>query len=265
MDLVVIRGGGDIGSGIAHRLFMSGYKIVILEIEKPSSIRREVSFSEAIYRNEIIVEGMKGVFVKDYKSIKEEIEGGNIPVYIDGEGSIIEKLKPLTVVDAILAKKNLCTSRRLAPITIGVGPGFEAGIDVDLVIESKRGHYLGKVIYKGPAAENTGVPGEVMGYVEERIIRAPKSGIVKSFYKIGDTINIGDIVCQVDKERVMAQTSGILRGMIRDGLFVKEGLKIGDVDPRGIKDYAFTISDKARAIGGGVLEGIQYLRGERGI
>jgi xanthine dehydrogenase accessory factor len=265
MDLVVIRGGGDIGSGIAHRLFMSGYKVIVLEIEKPSSIRREVSFSEAIYRNEIIVEGIKGVFVKDYKSIKEEIEGGNIPVYIDEKGSIIEKLKPLAVVDGIIAKKNLGTSKQLAPITIGVGPGFEGGIDVDLVVESKRGHYLGKVILKGRAAENTGMPGEVMGYTEERIVRAPKSGIVKSFYKIGDKVEIGDTICQVDKERVMAQTSGILRGMIKDGLFVKEGLKIGDVDPRGIKDYAFTISDKARAIGGGVLEGIQYLRKERGI
>jgi xanthine dehydrogenase accessory factor len=150
-------------------------------------------------------------------------------------------------------------------MTIGVGPGFEAGVDVDLVVESKRGHYLGKVIYEGQAAKDTGIPGETMGYTEERIIRSPKKGIVKPILKIGDTVNAGEIVCHVGDVAVEARISGILRGLIREGLSVPERAKIGDIDPRGIRDYTFTISDKARAVAGGVLEAIQYLRNERGV
>ncbi len=164
-----------------------------------------------------------------------------------------------------MAKKNLGTYIDMAPITIGIGPGFEAGVDVDLVIESNRGHYLGRVVFEGRAAEDTKIPGEIMGYTEERIIRSPSKGIISSFFNIGDTVKAGDIVCRIGCIDIAARISGVLRGMIRDGLFVSEGLKIGDIDPRGIRDYAFTISDKARAIAGGVLEGIQYLRKERGI
>lgn len=265
MDTIVIRGGGDLATGIAHRLFKAGYKVMIIEIEKPISIRRTVSFSEAVYIGEITVEGVKAILSKNMEEITKALNEKTIPVYTDENGSIIEKIKPLAVIDAIIAKKNLGTRRDMAPMTIGIGPGFEAGVDVDLVVESNRGHYLGKVIYEGKAEEDTRIPGEVMGYREERIIRSPSKGIVKSFFNIGDTIKAGDIVCQVGDIQVPAIISGVLRGIIKDGLLVTEGLKIGDIDPRGKKDYVFTISDKARAIGGGVLEGIQYLRTERGI
>ena len=260
MNLVVVRGGGDVASGIIHRLFKSGYNVVVLETEKPTTIRRKVSFSEAIYSNEIIIEGVKGIFAKDLEHIIKILGEGSIPIYIDEQGKIIKELKPLVVIDAIIAKVNLGTNKKMAPITIGIGPGFRAGNDVDLVIESKRGHNLGKVIYKGEGAKNTGIPGEIGGYREERVLRAPSRGIVKNFYSIGDVVKSGDIICQVGNIKVIAQIDGVLRGMIKEGLFVDTGFKIGDIDPRGIIDYAFTISDKARAVGGGVLEAIGYLK-----
>lgn len=265
MDIVVVRGGGDIASGVIHRLSRAGYKVVVLEIENPLTIRRTVAFSQVIYSGEVTVEGVKGIKAKDLDHIREILKDGYIPVYVDSKGDVIKRLKPLAVVDAILAKINLGTSMDMAPITIGVGPGFEAGVDVDLVIETKRGHNLGKVIYEGKAVENTGIPGNVMGYREERVIRANCDGIVRPLYNIGDKVKVGDVVCKIGEKEVLAQISGVLRGMITERLFVYEGLKIGDIDPREIVDYAFTISDKARAVGGGVLEGIQYLKVKKGV
>ena len=265
MDTVVIRGGGDLATGIAHRLFNSGYNIVILEIEKPLAIRREVSFSEAVYRGEITIEGIRGVLANDMASLKKILDDGSIPICVDEKGDLIRLIKPIAVVDAIIAKKNLGTNRKMAAITIGVGPGFEAGVDVDLVVESNRGHHLGKVIHQGKTAENTGIPGTTMGYTEERIIRAAGEGLVLPFFNIGDSVEVGDIVCKVGDIEVVAMISGILRGMIPEGIFVAKGLKIGDIDPRGDREFAFTISDKARAIGGGVLEGIQYSINRKGI
>lgn len=265
MEIIVIRGGGDLATGIAHRLFKAGFKVVIVDIKEPTSIRRKVSFSEAIYNGEIVVEGVKAILALSLKDIYRIIDDGFIPVYVDEKGAIINNIKPLAVVDSILAKINLDTTKDLAPITIGVGPGFESGLDVDLVVESNRGHFLGKVIYKGKAEENTGVPGDIMGFKEERIIRSLGNGIIKNFYNIGDRIEAGDLVCEVEGKGVQAKISGILRGMIKEGIYVKKHMKIGDIDPRGIKEYAYTISDKARSIGGGVLEAIMYLRKERGI
>ncbi len=265
MEIVIVRGGGDIASGIIHRLCRAGFKVLVLEIEKPLTIRRKVSFSEAVYAGEVEVEGVRAVLAKDLDDIKYIFEKGFIPVYIDSRGDIIKELKPLAVVDAILAKRNLGTTKEMAPITIGVGPGFEAGVDVDLVVETKRGHNLGRVIHRGKPAENTGIPGEVMGYREERVLRATGDGIVKSFYQIGDKVKIGDIICKVGESEVTAEIDGVLRGIIKEGLYIHRGLKIGDIDPRNVERYAFTISDKARAVGGGVLEGILYLRKERRI
>lgn len=259
MDIIVIRGGGDLGTGVAYRLYKAGYKVVVLDIENPSNIRRRVSFSEAIYSGEIIVEGVQGVLAKDIDEIYQGLDYGFIPVYIDPKGIIIEEIKPLAVVDCIIAKKNLGTSKKLAPITIGVGPGFEAGVDVDLVIESKRGHNLGKVIYKGMAEADTGIPGNTMGFREERIVRAGASGIIRNFHKIGDRVEKGDLLCEIDGVKTLAEIPGILRGMIKEGIYVEKGLKIGDIDPRGIREHAFTISDKALSIAGGVLEGLMYL------
>lgn len=263
MDLVIIRGGGDLASGVAHRLYRSGFKVVIIDIESPTAIRRTVSFCEAIFNGEITIEGVKGILAKDLEHIEKILKENNIPIYIDGKGDIIEELKPLVVVDAIMAKKNLGTTKDMAPITIALGPGFEAGVDTDLVIETKRGHYLGQVISQGMAITNTGVPNSNMGYEEERVIRALAEGKIKVFYNIGDRVEEGDIICGIGGKEVKAQIGGILRGIIKENLNVYEGQKIGDIDPRGVKDHAFTISEKARAVGGGVLEGILYLKNRR--
>ncbi|CAK7075397.1 molybdenum hydroxylase [Tissierella sp. P1] len=265
MELIIIRGGGDIATGIGHRLFMAGFKVIILDIEKPLAIRRRVSFCEAVYNGEIIVEGVKAILTRNLEEIYEAINNGIIPVYIDGKGEIINSIKPIAIIDSILAKKNLGTTKDMAPMTIGIGPGFEAGVDVDLVVETKRGHFLGKVIHKGKAEDDTGIPGDILGYKEERIIRAEANGIFKSYYNIGDKVEVGDIICETSGQKVRARISGILRGIIKEGLYVEKGLKIGDIDPRGIEEYVYTISDKARAVGGGALEGIMYLRKGRRI
>lgn len=260
MDLIIVRGGGDIATGIIHRLYRAGFNILVLEIDKPSSIRRTVSFSEAVYEGEVEVEGVKSVLIKDLDRLEETIRAGYIPIYIDPKAESIQQLKPMAVVDSILAKRNLGMHRDMAPITIAVGPGFEAGVDVDLVIETQRGHYLGRVIEEGFAIKNTGIPGSTLGYREERVIRAGADGIFTSSYKIGDQIKAGDVVGYVGDVQVLAEIDGIIRGLLKEGLQVSKGLKIGDIDPRQIKDHAFSISDKARAVGGGVLEGILYLK-----
>lgn len=265
MEVVVIRGGGDLATGIGHKLFNSGFKVVVLDMQEPTSIRRKVSFSEAIYAGEIVVEGVKAILAKNIDEIYGIMDNGCIPVYVDEKGEIISTIKPLAVVDSIIAKINLGTTKDLAPITIGVGPGFESDIDVDLVVESNRGHFLGRVIHKGKAEDDTGIPGDIMGLKEERIIRSSADGIIRNFYNIGDRLEVGDLICEVEGKAVEAKISGILRGMIKEGIYVKKDMKIGDIDPRGIKEYAYTISDKGRAIAGGVLEAIMYLRKERGI
>lgn len=260
MDMVVIRGGGDLATGIGYRLYKAGFSIVILDIEKPLSIRRTVSFCEAIYDGEITIEDVNAVLCKDVDAARNELDNGNIPVLIDPLGESISSLKPLAVVDSIIAKRNLGTNRNMAPITIGVGPGFEAGVDVDLVVESLRGHDLGKVIYSGKAVANSGIPADVLGFKQERIIRAVANGTVRWNYKIGELVDKGDTLGTINSMEIKAEITGIVRGLIREGLFVEQDMKIGDLDPRGRSVNPNTISDKARAIGGGVLEAIMYLK-----
>ncbi|GFN36780.1 selenium-dependent molybdenum cofactor biosynthesis protein YqeB [Tepidimicrobium xylanilyticum] len=263
MDIIIIRGGGDLASGIAYKLYNASYKVVILEIDKPLTVRRSVAFSEAVYEGETKVEGIKGVLAGYLKDIYRILEIGHIPVCVDANGELIDKIKPLAVVDAIMAKRNIGTYRGMAPITIGVGPGFEAGVDVDCVIESNRGANLGKVIFKGRAEKNTGIPAPVMGYAEERVLRAPTSGIVKPFHNIGDLIRKGEIICEVGDKEVVAKFDGVLRGMIKEGIMVEEGLKIGDIDPRCRRELAFSISDKAKVIGDGTLKALECIRLKR--
>lgn len=258
--MIIIKGAGDLATGIAYRLKKSGFDIVMTEINKPTTVRRTVAFSQAIFDNEIIIEGIKGVKVNNINEIYKEINKGNIPIIIDEKAKIIKELKPDVVVDAIIAKKNLGTSIDDAPIVIGVGPGFEAKVDCHLVVETKRGHYLGKVIEEGSAIPNTGVPGNIGGYTKERIIRATGNGKIKPVVKIGDFVKKGDIVAYIDGVEVLAQIDGIVRGMLQEGIEVFEGMKSGDIDPRCEKDHCFTISDKARSIGGGVLEAIMYMK-----
>ncbi len=255
-EVIVVKSGGDIASGIIQKLHNTGFRVLVLEIEKPTSIRRAVSFSEAIYNNKVEVEGITSVYVKNVQEIYEAWSKDYIPVVVDPIGSYIKKLNPFAVVDAIIAKKNTGMNKNVAPITIAVGPGFEAGADVHIVIESNRGHNLGRLIFSGFAEENTGEPNDIDGYTVERVLYSPDEGIIKFHNKIGDVVKKGDVIGHVNNKSINAKIDGIVRGLIKDNLYVTEGQKIGDIDPRGKIDYCYTISDKARAIGGAVLEAI---------
>ncbi|MFD3158331.1 selenium-dependent molybdenum cofactor biosynthesis protein YqeB [Haloimpatiens sp. FM7330] len=260
-EVVVVRGGGDIASGTIQKLHRSGFKVLVLDVKKPTSIRRKVCFSEAIYEKQVIIEDIKAVCVDNADDVKKAWKDGSIPVVVDPQGKYIEFLKPEIVIDAILAKKNLGTNKDMAQITIALGPGFEAGKDVDIVIETMRGHNLGRLIFKGRAMNNTGIPGNINGYSKERVLYSPSDGIIKNICEIGDKVKMGDVIAYVEKIEVKALINGVLRGIIRDEIKVFKGMKIGDIDPRITEEKnCFTISDKARNIAGGVLEAILYLK-----
>ena len=263
-NTIIVRGGGDIASGTIQKLYRSGFKVLVLEIEKPTTIRRNVAFSEAIYEGKVIIEHIKSILVKDKQEVIKAWQNDSIPVIIDRECKYIDIIKPWVVVDAILAKRNLGTNKLMAPITVALGPGFNAGVDVDVVIETMRGHNLGRLIFEGFALENTGIPGDIGGYSNERVIYSPCGGKIKDIKKIGDIVEIGDTIAIIEKEEIKASISGILRGLIRDGSILFKGLKIGDIDPRipEIKNCN-TISDKARNIGGAVLESVLFMRNKR--
>ncbi len=260
-NLVIVRGGGDLATGIIHRLYRCGFKVLILEIEKPLAIRRKVSFSEAVYEGKAIVEGAVCTYGKTIDEIKDIMNKKEIAITIDPNGKYIEILKPSVMVDAILAKKNLGTNRSMAPITIGVGPGFYAGKDVTAVIETSRGHNLGRLIFEGEAKQNTGIPGSINGYSKERVVYSNSSGVIQNIKEIGSIVKKGEALACVGDTKILATIDGVLRGIIRNESIVKKNLKVADIDPRydEIKN-CFTISDKARAIGGSVLEAILYLQ-----
>lgn len=253
---VMIRGGGEMASGVAHRLFRAHLKVVMTEIPQPLCVRRTVSFCEALFEKTQEVEGVTARFVASPKECPAVWEEGMIPLLIDPEGVSRDALKPSVIVDAILAKKNIGTHKGDAPLVIGLGPGFWAGKDVDVVIETNRGHDLGRVIYDGPAEPDTGVPGDIAGVGTQRVLRAPRDGVFRPVKQIGEIVDVGETVAWVEDEPATATISGVLRGLLREGTTVQKGLKSGDVDPRGKRGNCFTISDKARAIGGGVLEAI---------
>ena len=262
---VVIRGGGDLATGVAEVLYQSGFKILILDIEKPSSIRRSVCFSEAIYDGVTKVENIICKKVENENEIEKCWNEKIIPIMVDEKGEIIKKIKPDVVVDSIIAKKNLGTTKEMAPITIALGDGFEAGKDVDIVIETMRGHNLGRIITSGRAMKNTGIPGEIKGVSKDRVIYSLANGIFSSVKKIGDTVQKDEIIGYVGDVEIRGKISGVLRGIIREGYEVIENMKIGDIDPRiEEKSNCFTISDKARSLGGAVLRAIMFrLKEER--
>ncbi len=243
-------------TGVAHRLARCGFRLCLTEIPCPLTIRREVSFSEAVFEGQKEVEGIIAERSSGVKEVYRVWEEGKVAVVIDPECSIREVLTPDVVVDAILAKRNTGTQIEEAPLVVGLGPGFYAGKDVHLVIETNRGHHLGRVIEEGEAEPNTGVPGEISGYTEERVFRAPAKGRFKGRKRIGDRLEIGEAMAEVEGILLESKIAGVLRGILHDGLWVEERMKVADVDPRGIQEYCFTISEKARAIGGGVLEAI---------
>ena len=257
--VILIRGAGEMASGVAHRLHRSHFKICSLEIYHPLAVRREVSFCEAIYEDEKEVEGIRARLVSKTEEIESVWKEKSIPLLIDPDGRRTrDYLKPDVVIDAIMAKSNLGTHMSDAPFVIGLGPGFTAGRDVHAVIETNRGPNLGRVIFNGTAEPDTGVPGEIGGYTIERLLRTRKKGIFHPQKSIGDRVNKGAVVAVVDDYPIIAKVSGVVRGLLREGVEVKKGMKVGDIDPRGKRELCFAISEKARAIGGGVLEAILY-------
>ena len=254
--LVVVRGAGDLATGTIIRLHNAGYNCISLEIPNPTVIRRTVSFADVVYEGTKTIEGVECRLAKDIDEALDILKLGSVPLFIDPEGEIIEKLKPGVVVDAIIAKKNLGTRVGMAPFVVALGPGFTAGVDADVVIETMRGHKLGRLIYEGRAMENTGTPGLIGGKGKERVIHSSRAGVFKGNREIGDIVEEGDIVAYVDDEPQFTTISGRLRGLLHDGLYVQEHFKIADVDPRGEETDHTTVSDKARALGGAVLEAI---------
>ena len=257
--LILIKGAGDIATGIAVRLKNSGMQVVMTEIAIPTTVRRSVAFSRAVYEGRAVVENITAKLVLDFAQIPAVLQRDEIPVLIDPRCEVLKSIHFDAVVDSILAKKNLSTDPTQAPVVIGVGPGFSVPQDCHCVIETQRGHDLGRCIYQGCAAKNTGIPGEIGGYTVERLLRAPCDGIFHPILAIGDAVKSGQIVAMVDDQPVTAQIDGIVRGLLQDNVPVKTGMKSGDIDPRGCYEHCFTVSDKARAVGGGVLEAILHL------
>lgn len=270
-DLIVVRGAGDLATGTIHRLKKAGFRLLVLEAEHPAAIRRQVALSEAVYAGSARVEDVEAVRMDvdlaEKKNRKELLEQemeriwkkDGVPVLVDPAGLSIAALRPAIVVDAILAKKNLGTTKEMAPLVIALGPGFTAGEDVDVVIETKRGHNLGRVIRSGSAVPNTGIPGIIGGYGKERVMHAQAEGILRNAASIGDIVEARAVIAEIETENgtvpVEASLSGLLRGLIRDGYPVTKGFKIADIDPRKEElQNCFTISDKARCIAGSVLE-----------
>lgn len=255
---VLIRGAGDLASGIAVRLHAAGYQVVMTDRAVPTTVRRTVAFSRAVYEGTAEVEGITGVLCMP-DNVDSCLKDGNIAVLIDEDCCFLHSWKPVALVDAIIAKKNLGTKISDAPIVIGVGPGFTAGEDCDAAVETQRGHDLGRCFYIGSTAPDTGIPGEIGGYSIERILRVPCDGLFKGAVTIGTVVKAGDITGYVDNTPMYSQIDGVVRGLLQNNVAVFTGMKAGDIDPRCKVSNCFTVSDKARAIGGGVLEAILHL------
>ena len=255
----MIRGAGDIASGVALRLRRAGMQVVMTEIARPTTIRRTVAFSDAVTNGEQRVEDVVARRAMDADEARALLQGSVLPVLVDPDCASRAQLQPDALVDAILAKRNLGTAINDAPVVVGVGPGFTAGVDCHAVVETMRGHTLGRVYYEGAALPNTNIPGLIGGFAGERVLRAPCDGVVTGIRRIGDHVEAGETVAAVDGVPMWATITGVLRGLLADGVRVKRGMKSGDVDPRGEAAYCDTASDKALAVGGGVLEAILHL------
>ncbi len=261
-NLIVVRGGGDIATGTIHKLMSSGFPVLVLETPHPSAIRRKVAFSEAVYEGRMTVEGISCTLAQNLTEAEAILARGEAAMLVDEKAECLKHLKPIALVDAILAKKNLGTNPDMAPVTIALGPGFTAPHDVDVVIETMRGHNLGRLIYFGQALPNTGIPGEIAGVGAKRVIHAAAEGIFHNVRQIPDTVEEGETIAYIetaDRKQipVAASVSGILRGLLREGYPVTKGFKVADIDPRlAERNNCYTISDKARCIAGGVLEAV---------
>ncbi|HVB24964.1 MAG TPA: selenium-dependent molybdenum cofactor biosynthesis protein YqeB [Ktedonobacteraceae bacterium] len=262
--LVAVKGAGDLATGVMHRLTRAGFAVMATELQHPTVVRRTVSFAEAVATGQMTVEGVTAQRADSLAEIHAAIAIGRIPIVVDPDGKLLRRLAPTVLVEATLSKQNTGVTLHDAPIVIALGPGYAAGKDVHAVIETNRGHNLGRVYLSGCAEPNTGVPGAIGGYTIERLVRATCAGSLYAIHQIGDMVQAQETVALIqtaDGASVPVTTAitGILRGLVRDGLPVFEGMKVGDVDPRALREHCFTISDKSRAIGGGVLEAILYL------
>jgi xanthine dehydrogenase accessory factor len=261
-DLVLVRGAGDLATGVILRLFRSGFRVIALETAVPTTVRRTVAFSEAVFDGEAVVERVASRRVGSPDEALRLVREGVVPVLVDPECRSLGALRPGVLVDAIIAKRNLGTSPSMAPLVIALGPGFTAPRDAHAVVETNRGHSLGRVILDGTAEPDTGVPGVIGGYGAERVVHARAAGVVRGIRDIGDTVRAGDPLLALrdpatgEEAIETAPLAGMLRGLIRPGISVGAGLKVADVDPRGRREYCFTVSDKALAVAGGVLEAI---------
>ena len=259
--LILIKGAGDIATGIALRLKRAGLDVVMTDLPQPTAIRRTVCFSQAIVHGEAKVEDITARRAGGPEQVPELLAEGVIPVLADPEGKCVPALRPDAVVDAILAKRNLGTKISDAPVVIGVGPGFTAGEDCHAVVETMRGHYLGRVIREGSAIPNTGIPGLIGGFAGERVLRAPADGVFHQLLDIGAQVKMGDIAATVDGQPMACTLDGVLRGILAEGTPVHKGMKAGDIDPRCAVEHCYCASDKALAVGGGVLEALLDLTG----
>lgn len=263
--LVAIKGAGDLATGVIHRLVRAGFPVMATELPQPTVLRRTVAFAEAVTLGEMMVEGITAQRADSIEDIQAALKNGLVPVAVDPDGILLRQMHPTVLVEATLSKHNSGITIDDAPIVIALGPGYAAGKDVHAVIETNRGHNLGRVYLAGCAEPNTGVPGTIGGYSVERLLRSPCNGTIFGLRQIGDTVQAGEIVAVVknaasnDEMPIIAALSGILRGLVRDGLMVSPGMKVGDVDPRAVREHCFTISDKSRAVAGGVLEAVMYL------
>lgn len=251
--IAVVRGGGDLATGIIYRLWRTGFRVLCLEIQRPLVVRRTVSAASAIFDGSITVDGM---LVQHINTPNDIFLHEGVSIIVDPDALSVDVLKPFLLVDSIMAKRNIGTHMKMAPLVIGIGPGFVAKKDVHYVVETKRGHYLGRLIEEGMAIPDTGIPGVEMGYSIERLLRAPCDGYVDHKKNIGDHVELGDLIGKVGSEEIRATIPGMLRGLIHPSVYVKKGLKVGDIDPRDVKEHCFSITDKALAISGGVLEAV---------
>ncbi len=257
---IFIRGAGDLASGIAVRLHRAGMQVVMSEIERPTAIRRTVAFSEAVTHGEAAVENVIAKRAKDAGEVPGILRAGFVAVLVDPHAACRAELQADVLVDAILAKRNTGTQLSDAPLVIGLGPGFTAGVDCHAAVETMRGHDLGRVYYEGSPLPDTGTPGEIAGHGAERVLRAPRAGVWRTRKRIGDYAQAGEAVAEVDGVAVVAEISGVLRGILPAGTPVYAGMKAGDIDPRANAAACYTVSDKARALGGAVLEAILHFR-----
>lgn len=257
--LVIVRGAGDLGSAVGACLHSVGFRVIITETEQPMAVRRAVSFSDAVYDGQAQVEGIVAMRADAPEDSGPILDRDAIAVIVDAGAGSVGQLKPLAVVDAIMAKRNLGVPMSPGAMLIALGPGFVAGRDAHAVIETQRGHALGRIIWEGAAAPDTGIPGSILGHAADRVLRAPADGVIEWRACIGDLVRAGEWIGHVNAQPIAAPFDGALRGAIRSHLHVTAGTKIGDVDPRGDSAACFTISDKARAIAGATLQALLIL------